>query len=125
MMNIRQYYDAIGGSYQQALDQVCGREAALIRYVRRFAEDETFDALAHAVDAGDVAAVFRAAHTLKGLCLTLRFDAMSPACAVLTELARPSVDGIVPEVEAAQLREAFEAVEAEYLRVVAAIGLLV
>lgn len=43
------------------------------KFAVKFPEDKSFAELTKALEQGDVETAFRAAHTIKGLCLTLGF----------------------------------------------------
>ena len=62
--------------------------------------------LGEAIAAGNVEEAFRAAHTLKGVCLNLGFDNLYKASSAITEIFRAG--------ELAGAEEAFEEVEKQY-----------
>ena len=59
-----------------------------------------------AIAVGNVEEAFRAAHTLKGVCLNLGFDNLYKASSAITEIFRAG--------ELAGAKEAFEEVEKQY-----------
>ena len=74
----------------------------------KFLDDPSFQNLKDALDSKDVETAFRAAHTLKGVCLNLGFDNLYPSSKDLTELLRAgSMDGY---------EDLFVEVEKEYNR---------
>ena len=52
-------------------------------------EEKTFDNLKEAMEKRDAEEAFRAAHTLKGICLNLGFDNLFTVSSELTEKLRP------------------------------------
>ena len=56
-----------------------------MRFVRMFPADGSYTQLCEAIAQGDVETAFRAAHTLKGLCLNLGFESLYRVDAALTE----------------------------------------
>lgn len=87
-MMMEEVYRQIGGDYAAAL-ALLGRDKLIERFVRRFPADPTFGALTDAMQASDWDAAFAAAHTLKGLALSLAFTRLGHAAAALTEALRP------------------------------------
>ncbi len=89
-MTLREFYDAIGGNYEETLRRI-PREAMVLRFVQKYATDGTFQMLTQAVQAADWETAFRAAHTLKGVAQNLGFDALYQVSATLTEAMRGNV----------------------------------
>lgn len=69
-MNLEKLYQEMGGDMADAVRRL-GSIAAVERFLRMFAGDDTFAMLEAAMSAGDVQRAFRAAHTLKGLAANL------------------------------------------------------
>ena len=89
-MTLEQMYAAIGGDYKAVMER-----------------------LKKALEAQDAPTAFRAAHTLKGVCQNLGFDALYAPASALTEALRGgTLDGA---------DTLFPPVEKEYQRVVAAL----
>ena len=80
---------AYGVDVESGLARCMGNEAFYLRMVERIRNEEKFDALAAAIDAGDLEAAFKAAHALKGvlgnLSLTPLYD---PVCEIVEPLRR-------------------------------------
>lgn len=97
-MTLEQMYAAIGGDYKAVMERLPSAD-----FVRRFALKFLQDA----------PTAFRAAHTLKGVCQNLGFDALYAPASALTEALRGgTLDGA---------DSLFPPVEKEYQRVVAAL----
>lgn len=69
-MNLEKLYQEMGGDMADAVRRL-GSIAAVERFLRMFAGDDTFAMLQAAMSAGDARRAFRAAHTLKGLAANL------------------------------------------------------
>lgn len=69
-MNLEKLYQETGGDMADAVRRL-GSIAAVERFLRMFAGDDTFAMLEAAMSAGDARRAFRAAHTLKGLAANL------------------------------------------------------
>lgn len=104
-MTIKECYEAMGADYQNVLNRF-PNEAFIKKFVLKFLDDNSYVNLKEALAAGNVEEAFRAAHTLKGVCLNLGFDNLYKASSAITEIFR------VGELEGA--KEAFEEVEKQY-----------
>ena len=87
-MKIRECYEQMGADYDNVLSRL-GSDAIVERYARKFLEEKTFDNLKEAMEKRDAEEAFRAAHTLKGICLNLGFDNLFTVSSELTEKLRP------------------------------------
>ena len=106
-MTIKECYEQIGSDYESILKRF-GSEAMIQRFALKFLKDGSFADLKKALAEGDGETAFRAAHTLKGVCLNLGFDNLYPSSKDLTELLRAgSMDGY---------EDLFAEVEKEYNR---------
>ena len=111
-MTIQECYKKMGADYQEVLGRL-HNEAMIGRFVRMFLQDDSFQILEEALRRGDVKEAFRGAHTLKGVCQNLGFDALYAPASALTEALRGgTLDGA---------DTLFPPVEKEYQRVVAAL----
>ena len=101
-MTIEECYAQLGGSYAE----VMGRLPSLRlveKFIGKFLEDGSYQDLCDAMEAGNRAEAFRAAHTLKGVSANLSFHRLQASSGELTELLRAESDTI-PE-SAAPLME--------------------
>ena len=86
-MNIREFYDTTSGNYEEAIGRL-GNEKALLRFVKKFAGDPSFEELTEALMEEDPEEAFRAAHNLKGVCKNLAFASLAESASEITELLR-------------------------------------
>lgn len=98
-MTLRECYSAIGGDY----DEVIGRlrtEERLQKFLVMFKNDSCYNDLIAAVGAGDALSAFRAAHTLKGVCLNLSLQLLGKRASAVTEALRgkSSIDSSVAQL---------------------------
>ena len=107
-MTIKECYEAMGGDYEDVLKRLMN-EARIQKFALMFKKDPSMSQLTQAMDAGDVETAFRAAHTLKGICLNLGFDNLFAPSQELTEKLRGATT-----IEGTD--ELFAAVEKEYDR---------
>ena len=80
-MTLEECYTAMGANYQDVLKRFYKSDM-----IRRFVD--SFRLLTDAMAKQDVKEAFRAAHTLKGVCLNLGFDNLSSPAVALTEILR-------------------------------------
>lgn len=96
-MKLKEFYRQINGAYDDVLQRLLSEERVL-RFVKKFAEDTTFDDLTDAVNSGRIDAIFLSAHTLKGISSTLGFTELNKTSSQLTEYLRnndsPSMDEV-------------------------------
>lgn len=116
-MTTKECYEKIGSNYESVLSRF-GNEALVKRFALKFL-DPSYAELKEALEAHDAERAFRAAHTLKGVCLNLGFDRLYETSAALTEDLRGrdsnGGDRLFPEltVRYEQLTEAIRELEAE------------
>lgn len=86
-MTVRECYEAVGSNFEEVLRRL-GSEAFVKRFALKFLNDTSFQDLRDALMRKDGETAFRAAHTLKGVCLNLGFDRLYEVSAELTEKLR-------------------------------------
>lgn len=86
-MTLQEFYAQIGGSYADTVRRLCS-ESFVLRFVKKYSANPSFDELCEAVDRSDWESAFRAAHTLKGVAQNLGFDGLYRAAFALTEEMR-------------------------------------
>lgn len=88
-MTLQEFYARIGGSYADTVRRLCS-ESFVLRFVKKYPANPSFDELCEAVGRSDWESAFRAAHTLKGVAQNLGFDGLYRAAFALTEEMRGS-----------------------------------
>lgn len=86
-MTIRECYEELGLDFDAVLSRLIN-ERLVQKFALKFLDDPSFQNLKDALDSKDVETAFRAAHTLKGVCLNLGFDRLYEVSAELTEKLR-------------------------------------
>jgi HPt (histidine-containing phosphotransfer) domain-containing protein len=86
-MNLEGLYQKIGGNYRSITERL-GKEERIEKFVRLFLKDHSYQTLTEAMEQGKVEEAFRAAHTLKGVCMNLSFDALYKISSNITESLR-------------------------------------
>lgn len=111
-MTLQEFYAQIGGSYADTVRRLCN-ESFVLRFVKKYPANPSFDELCEAVDRSDWERAFRAAHTLKGVAQNLGFDGLYRAAFALTEEMRggkPLTDTALYEAVAQQQQIVLDAV---------------
>ena len=111
-MTVKECYEQMGSDYESVLGRM-GSEAMIKRFALKFLQDPSFNNLKENLEKNDGEEAFRAAHTLKGVCLNLGFDELYEASAEITEKLRGK--------ETAGSEDMFQKVEEKYQKTVNAI----
>ena len=86
-MNLKECYQAFGGDYEDTMKRM-GMERLLQKFMLKFLDDKSFEELCSSMEQKKYEEAFRAAHTLKGLCLNLGFKTLAESSSKLTEALR-------------------------------------
>ena len=114
-MTIKECYEQMGANYDDVLRRLPS-EAMIKKFAIKFLDDGTFQALKTALEEKNGEEAFRAAHTLKGVCQNLGFDALYEPCFELTEKLRGR--------DISGSEEIFEKVAEQYKRTTDAIRMI-
>ncbi len=93
-MTVKECYDRIGGSYDEAKQRLMD-DKRMIKFLGMFLRDTSFEQITEALAKNDYAEAFKGAHSLKGVSHNMAFAALCSAVDVLTEDLRsgnPSAD---------------------------------
>lgn len=91
-MTIQQFYAAVGGDADEVLSRLMS-EALVKKFLGKFSDDPNYELLSDSVGEEDWETAFRAAHTIKGLCLTLGLGTLAASSSELTEFLRAGFNG--------------------------------
>lgn len=104
-MTVRECYEQMGADFDNVLGRL-GSEQMVQRFALKFLNDTSYQTLEETLKEKNVEQAFRAAHTLKGVCLNLGFDNLLTVSSELTEKLRAGeLDGT---------EELFEKVKEQY-----------
>ena len=104
-MTTKECYEKIGADYNAVLDRIPS-EAIIKKFAKKFLDDASYNNLVNAMTEKNVEEAFRAAHTMKGICLNLGFDSLYKVSSALTEKLRAGdMDGSTDDYEA--VKEAY------------------
>lgn len=90
-MTVEECYNAFGGDYQDAFSRLRSDER-LVKYLLKAKDDGSFKLLKEALDARNMEEAFRAAHTIKGVCLNLSITVLGQSSQKITEALRGRVE---------------------------------
>ena len=86
-MTAKEFYDNIGGNYDEAIDRLMDDEI-LVELAQTFLEDKNYSTLMQAANDNNLEIAFRAAHTLKGLSSNLSYTTLTQISSTITEMLR-------------------------------------
>lgn len=115
-MNLQTFYEKVGGNYTEVLSRLIS-DRLITKFLLKFPDDPSYAVLSVSIDHEDYEEAFRAAHTLKGVCLNLGLSNLAQNATALTELLR-SANG---QVDQEQLITLMNQIKKEYVIVVDAI----
>lgn len=88
-MTIEECYKKMGANYQDVIKRLPS-VSMIEKFALKFREDTSFQELETALNEKQVDLAFRAAHTLKGVCMNLGFDHLYKPSFEITESLRAS-----------------------------------
>lgn len=86
-MTTEECYEKIGGNYAETYGRF-GDDVLIKRFAIKFISDKSFQSLEESMAKNDTQAKFQAAHTFKGVCANLGFDALFSLSSKITEIFR-------------------------------------
>lgn len=102
-MTIDTFYAVVGGDYRELRGRLPS-EALILRFLLKLQSDPTYAALSHAMETHNLEEAFRAAHTIKGICLNLNLGHLRESSSALTEALRPGKENALEDIEQLYLR---------------------
>ena len=107
-MTVKECYKAFGGNYEECFSRLRD-DARIIKFLGKVVDDGSFKLLCDSLEARNMPEAFRAAHTLKGVCLNLSLTKLYVSSEKLTESLRNRTeygDDIEPMLE--QVKQDYE-----------------
>lgn len=116
MNELERFYATIDSPAKPVIERFGGDQKMAGRFIMKFTEDASFRNLADALAGNQQEEAFRAAHTLKGISVSLGFEKLFEKSSHITELLRNGdIDGA---------KVAYPELENEYFRVIDAVKAL-
>lgn len=109
--NTKDSLQAAGLDTADALERMMGNEALLIRLLKKFPADPSYDQLRAAVANGDTEAALKASHTLKGVCGNMAMTTLYDLTTRQVALFRAG-DNVVAFSMMPEITSAYEAMKA-------------
>ena len=116
-MTVQECYAAFGGNYEEVVSRLRTDER-IMKFLKRVLEDGSYKLLLDSIESGNVDEAFRAAHTLKGVCMNLSITKFAESSSTLTEFLREK------RVINDELQPMLQQVKADYELTISAIKLL-
>lgn len=86
-MNLKAMYEQLGYDYDGVKCRLV-KEERILKFLRRIPQDPTYELLLSSVENNQLEEAFRAAHSLKGICLNLGLTGLAQSSSALTENLR-------------------------------------
>lgn len=86
-MTTKEFYLRMGASYDEVLRRF-GKKERITRFLSLLPEDKCYSSLCISIEKKDAEEAFRAAHTLKGICMNLGLSNLCVLVSALTEELR-------------------------------------
>ncbi len=89
-MNLQEFYQSAGGNASATTARLGCNEKIILKFLKMFLADESFEGLTESLSKGDIQTAFRKAHTLKGIVANLGLENLYVLASDVTEILRPS-----------------------------------
>lgn len=86
-MNLREFYDKVGGNYDDAMGRLL-TEKRIVKYLRKLPDTGDAENMNAAFAAGNWEDAFRFSHNVKGVSLNLSLTSLAETAAVLCDTVR-------------------------------------
>ena len=86
-MTIQECYEGFGGNYQEVISRLRTDER-VAKFLQKVVADGSYKLLCDSLETGNADEAFRAAHTLKGVCMNLSITRLAESASALTEALR-------------------------------------
>lgn len=87
-MTVEALYESMGGNYADVKGRLMS-DRIISKFIVKFPNDPSFETLKTACAQNDADAIFKAAHTMKGVCATLALSELLEPVEIMTEAYRP------------------------------------
>ncbi len=87
-MTLKECYEIMGGDFEGVYGRMMKKEALVLKFVKKFLDDGSYNSLKENLEAGNLEEAFRAAHTLKGVAQNLGFTSLYGPSSDLAEILR-------------------------------------
>lgn len=102
-MSVEDFYKKINGDYEDVLSRLA-TETRIDKYIRKFAANTDYEHYLSFMDEDNYEEIFRAVHSIKGMCLNMSFTELSESSSVLCDAYREGK----PTEDVTGLKERFQ-----------------
>lgn len=95
-MTVKECYEQMGGNYDDVMSRLRTDER-ITKFLIKVADDHSYELLCDSIASNNVGDAFRAAHTLKGVCMNLSLTRLYTSADRITEALRGKTE-IEPNV---------------------------
>ena len=111
-MNVKEFYNSIGGNYQSAL-AIMMNDMFIERMLDKFFANNVYNDIVSSYEKKDFQAVFAGAHSLKGVAGNLALTPLYEISATITEATR-SLQEVNIDQEIEELKNKYSLISTEY-----------
>ena len=90
-MTVKECYEKMGADYDEVLSRLRTDER-IAKFLGRVAEDRSYELLCESLKTHNMEEAFRAAHTIKGVCMNLSLTKLFVSSNKLTEALRGKIE---------------------------------
>lgn len=101
-MLLKECYDKIGGDYESVFKRI-PKDSIIEKFLIKFLSEPSYNNLCDFFDKEDYEEAFRAAHSLKGVCINLGFNKLAESASDITEFLRDSSQKTIDKSEGKRL----------------------
>lgn len=116
-MDVKKFYEEIGGSYGNAVS-IMMNDALISRMLSKFMAANAYEQIVTAYENKDYRAVFASSHSFKGVAGNLALTPLFDLASTITEATRNS-DDVNLDKEIAELKKAYALIEEKYQQYIA------
>lgn len=116
MKTLKRFYEAVGGNYTEVASRLIS-DRLIRKFLLKFPDDSSYAVLCVSIEHEDYEEAFRAAHTLKGVCLNLGLSNLARSAIALTEQLR----SVGSPIDPIKLNNLMSEIKKEYVSVIKAI----
>lgn len=111
-MDIKRFYEETNSNYQAALS-IMMSDALIERMIKKFMENNSYQAILDAYQANNIKEVFALSHSFKGVTGNLALTSLFNIASDLTEMTRDKEEADIGE-EIEKLKSAYSLIEEKY-----------
>ena len=116
-MNVKKFYEEIGGSYSNAIS-IMMNDALIARMLSKFMASNAYEQIVTSYENKDFRTVFASSHSFKGVAGNLALTPLFELASTITEATRNS-DDVNLDKEIGELKKAYALIQEKYAQYIA------